>query len=1095
MILNARRTRGCATSQATLLAVALLTFMGAGALWSISGKAPKHKTSVVMAQTQPSAPTEGDVKVRAFASAGRLPLSFEPNRGQADAQTVYSAHGSGFGLSLIASEAVLSLRGVSKDGNPISAAVHLQLEGAAANPKIAATDILPGKSNYLYGNDPKRWVRNVPQFARVQYSAVYPGIDLVYYGKQGQLEYDFVVRSGADPRQIRLNVAGAEQVSLGTDGSLCLKTPVRELRWNKPVVYQEVNGQRRKVAGRFDLLARNRIGFALGEYDRSRELIIDPILAYATYFGGAGNEINPQVVVDVNSNIYLAGTTSSAAGFPIPSGGTQPPLKGATDVFVSKLNSIGSLVVYTTYINGTTLATGTDSSAGLAVDNAGDAYVTGTTTSSDFPVTAATAFQTAPKAAGTHVFLTKLDPTGANLLYSSYLSGSNTDNAFALAADNSGNAYVLGSTQSVADFPIAGAVFQPGANNATQLFFVSKFNTAATSSTASLAFSSFLGGGTPTVSATPANGVICAQLPCGGIALDTTGNAYVAVGTTFTNLAVTNAFQASNHGGADAFVAKIKVDGTALLYSTYIGGALDDAANAIALDSSGNAYITGSTKSTDLPAGSTAGFQSANGGGTTDAFVAKLNNPTSGTVVLTYASYLGGSGADTGFAIVADSSQNAYVTGSTSSSNFPSVPAGGQAANATDAFLVKVATTTGSTAGLSSSALLGGSGIDRGTSIAQNINGGVLVTGDTNSTNFPVGSTISGVTPLQLQLNGTGSGPNSDAFLANFGPVTDLKLVVAPPPIVSPATVSRVGIGNVATFTYTVTNLGPDASTGAVLTIPVPPTSSGVTAAAFTSSSGSCALTGTTETCTLGTLAANGTPATITAALTSTLTSSGAVPTSLSMNGTLSPGNSAVDPVLSNNSPPAPVTTAIDYFTLSATPPTQTVIAGKSTSFTLTLTPHSPITPVEFLANITPACAVPTEAAAVTCTFNPTPVKTIPNSSAATVTLAISTTAPTTAALWKAPTFWYAMWLPISGLAWLGVGSSRRRRWVMGLSLFVVLSIVALLPACGSKRTPGTTGGTQPGTYAIGVSATSGTFTTPASTSPLKVVITVTAPN
>jgi len=421
------------------------------------------------------------------------------------------------------------------------------------------------------------------------------------------------------------------------------------------------------------------------------------------------------------------------------------------------------------------------------------------------------------------------------------------------------------------------------------------------------------------------------------------------------------------------------------------------------------------------------------------------------------------------------------------------------AANGTDAFLVKINTTVAyfnsptpptppDVSPVSSSLLLGGNGTDRGTSIAQNINGAVFVTGDTNSTNFPVGSTIAGHPPLQTVLQGP-----SDAFLANFGPITDLKLVITPPAIVAPATTSRVGIGNVATFTYTVTNLGPDASTGAVLTIPVPPTSLGVSAPTFTSSLGSCALTGTTETCTLGTLAVNAVT-TITAALTPTLTSTGAIPTSIPMNGMIAPGNSATDPVSSNNGPASAVTTAVDYFTLSVTPPTQNVVAGKSTTFTASLTPHSTATPIEFPANISPKCTITTTAVGITCTFNPTSVTTIPNSSSATVTLAINTTVPTTAALWKPPTFWYAMWLPISGLALLGAGSSRRRRWAMGLVLFAILSTVALLPACGSKSSGGTTGGTQPGTYQIGVSAASGTFTTPPSTTPLNITLVVTAP-
>jgi Beta-propeller repeat/Domain of unknown function DUF11 len=1098
VISNSRRTRGCATSQTTLLAIALLTFMGAGALWSVSGKAPKHHTPVLTAQASaPSSPAQSAVpasaKAHTLAAAAKLPIAFEPNQGQTDARTSYIAHGSGYGLSLAANEAVLALHGSSS-----SAAVHMQLEGASASPKITAAEPLPGRANYFIGNDSRRWVRNVPTFARVQYSAVYPGIDLVYYGQQGQLEYDFVVGSGADPRQIRMNIAGAQKVSLGADGSLRLKTPVRELRWNKPVVYQEVNGQRHAVAGRFELLAKNRVGFALGQYDRNRELIIDPVLAYTTYFGGLGSEINPQVAVDANSDIFLAGTTTSATNFPIIAGGTPPTINGADAVFISKLDPFASSVQYTTFLSGS----GVDSSSGLAVDSAGNAYVAGTTTSPDFPVST-NAFQSTPTAPGAHAFLAKLDPTGV-MAYSSYISGSLTDAAYAVAADNIGNAYVLGSTFSVVDFPTTPSSFQPTSFGATQLFFFSKINTVATTGVLSLASSSFLGGGNSSTPANPAAGVSCPLLPCGGITLDTTGNAYIAVGTTFTNIVPIVAFQSTNHGGSDAYVAKIKSDGTALLLSTYIGGSGNDIANAIAIDPSNNVYITGSTTSTDFPASTTVTPGLPRGSGQ-DAFVAKLSTPTTTTATLTFSSYLGGSGTDTGLGIAADTAQNAFVTGSTTSSDFP-VPVGSSpvAAKGTDAFLAKLNTnvaynpsTTPIISPVSSSALLGGSGTDRGTSIVLNPVGAVLVTGDTNSTDFPL-IAPTGTNPFQTKLNTTGSGPNSDAFLATFGPTTDLGLVITP--AIGSSTITRVGIGNSTTFTFTVTNAGPDTSTGAVVTIPVLATASGVSTATFTTTSGACAISGTgnaeIETCTLGTLTLNST-ATIVATLTPTLNSSGAVPPTLTMQGRVAAGNNAIDPFPGNNTRNSgPI--YVDYFDLAVSPSTQTVVAGKSASYTLTVTPHSsaPTGSPQFPADITPKCTPPTTPIPLTgtsCTFTPTPILPIPaGTGSATSALVITTTAPVlTAAIWKGPMLWYAMWLPISGLALLGSGSSRRRRWISGMALVVLLSGLALFAACGKKSTAAATTGTQPGTYAIQIAATSGTFTTPPTTSPLTVTLTV----
>ncbi len=1094
MKLNSRRTRGCATSQTTLLAVALLTFLGAGALWSVSSRiSSKHvavKTPELTARQMPVVPAQAGSRA-AFA---KLPIAFEPNQGQTDASASYIAHGSGYGLVLAPSEAVLSL-----GGKGTSAAVHMQLEGAAANPVISPSEPLPGKSNYLRGNDPSRWVRNVPTFARVQYSAVYPGIDLVYYGHQGQLEYDFAVRSGADPKQIRLQIAGADRVSLGTDGSLRLKTSVREVRWNKPVVYQEVDGQRRNVEGRFQLLARNRVGFVLGPYDRSRDLIIDPILGYATYFGGTGDEVNPQIALDVNSNIYLSGTTSSAV-VPHPAcGATGQPicstLSGTTDVFVSKLDPIGSSVTYTTYLNGLSLpvptapttygnATGTDSSAGLVADNQGNVYVTGTTTSSDFPVTP-TAFQSAPKAAGAHVFLTKLDSTGTNLLYSSYLSGTGSDNAMSLAADNTGHAYILGWTTSVAsgDFP-TGTSFQQSPNNATRLYFVAKFDTTL-SLVPSLKFFSYLGGGDSSHSATPVDGVgaACNQLPCGGITLDSTGDAFVAVGTLFSNMPVINAYQAQINGGLDAYIVKISPDGGGLLYGTYFGGAGDDIANAIALDSSGNAYVAGSaTSATSLPVGTVKGILTY-GGGATDGFIAKLSNPTSGVVALTFSSFLGGTGDDVATSIVTDTTQNAYVVGSTTSPNFP-VPINGTSTpnSGTDAFLVKLNTSIGFVSGTSSpvafSKLFGGSGTDRATGMALNPTGSVLITGETNSANFPVQSQL-GISVLQPALGGL-----RDAFLANFGPQTDLALTIT-------TSASLVAAGNVDTFTYTVKNNGPDPSAGAVLTIPVPAASGGYTLGAFPTT---CAVTGTAvESCTLGTIT-SGNSTSVAIQVTASNTSSNTPPATLTMSGHVVPGNSAVDSVPGNNFGSA--TATVETYTTNVSPTSVSVAAGATASYLVTVTPDSTN---GFAGTIALSCVQPTTPVALAgaaCTFAPTSLGPIAkNTGATTSVLKITTTKPTaTASVHGTPTLWYALWLPLCGLALFGAGSTRRRRWMSGAAFVILLGAVSLLPACGKKSSGTPTNGTQTGTYLIQIKASSGSFTNPPTTNPLTVTLIVTPP-
>ena len=1109
--------------------------MGAGVLWSVSGKTSEKspekpaqhtdglKNQVVMAESQlpleavpqiqqasrpaPMTPPPATIRARGLAAAAKLPLAFEPNQGQTDARAAYLAHGSGYRLFLTPSDAILSLtRGSGAAAE--TAAVHMQLEGAAADPKLDASQPLPGKTNYFRGNDPSRWVRNVPTFARVQYSAVYPGVDLVFYGQQGQLEYDFDVRSGADPKQIRMNLSGVDGLVLAPDGSLILKTAAREVRWNKPVIYQEIDGRRHPVAGGFQLLADNRVGFTLGQYDRSRDLVIDPTLAYATYFGGTGDEMNPRVAVDATSNIYLAGTTTSASAFPVcvttatiicPTTPPVPTLEGSSDAFVSKLDPLGTTVLYTTYMNGLSLtppaaitpygnATGADSAAGLAVDNQGNAYITGTTNSSDFPVTT-NAFQAAPTNTNNHVFVSKLDPTGANLLYSTYLAGSVTENALAIAADNSGNAYILGWTQSVTagDFP-TGNSFQQSANGATKLYFVSKFDSTATTGAASLKFFSYLGG---TLKNTPIvlDGVVCAQLPCGGIAIDTTGDAFIGIGTTFTDMAVVNAYQATNHGKSDGYVAKIAPDGSALLYASYLGGSGDDAVNAIALDSGFNAYLTGSTTSTDFPGGSTFIFKALSG--PQDAFLAKFNNATTGPIALTFSTYIGGTGTETGNGLVADVAGNAYVVGSTNSSDFPNpapLPAPPTLATKgpSDAFLVKFGTSTAAITSFISADLLGGTGADRATGIAQSPNAAIVVTGETRSTDFPV-TAFNGQMPIQSAL----SGP-SDAFLANYGPSTDLSISttvsVAPNP---------VAIGSLATFTYAVKNNGPDTSVGAVLQIPLPGADVvGGTVGAFSSTA--CVPIGTVpnqvEDCTLGTIN-SGSSTSITVPVTPAVgTTSLRPPASITLTGHIFPGNTAKDLNALNDQGSAKATVA--FFTTAVSPSSQSVVAGKQTArYTITVSPN---TPAGFPSSITLSCMQPTTPVALanaTCTFTPASFPNIPaNSGATTSVLTITTVAPSqTGAVRSGPTFWYAFWLPVFGVAVVGVGSSRRRRWMSAVGLVLLLGTMVWLPACGSKSSGTTTTGTQPGTYSIGIKAVSGSYTYPPTTSPLNVSLIVTA--
>ena len=362
--------------------------------------------------------------VHALAVLGQLPLMFEPNVGQvnlgqvspqSDAAVKFVARGRGYSLFLDAEGATLALR--SHDGaGTRNESVRMKLAGASRSARITGTDLLPGKTNYFLGNDPAKWHAGVPQFARVGYENIYPGINLVFYGNQGQLEYDFRVAPGADPSQAQLEFDSSQKVELSS-GSLLLQCQGGSLRFEAPQVYQELDGRRQPVEGRFALLASNRVGFEVGAYDHSRELIIDPVFSYGTFFGGTGDDKFPSIAVDILGNIYMAASTTSpnlpVTALPNTSGvfqSTLNPAANAQNVFVLKLNPQAGAagVEYLTYLGGS----GMDASVGIGVDGAGNAYVAGTTTSTDFP-TKNTAYQLVPKTGSAgphHVFVSVLNP-------------------------------------------------------------------------------------------------------------------------------------------------------------------------------------------------------------------------------------------------------------------------------------------------------------------------------------------------------------------------------------------------------------------------------------------------------------------------------------------------------------------------------------------------------------------------------------------------------------------------------------------------------------------------------------------------------------
>jgi hypothetical protein len=340
----------------------------------------------------PATPPEG-MKEQVLEAYGQLPLTFEPNRGQTDSQVLFLARSQGATLFLTPTEAVLTLgplAGATPGREPARpTVVRLRLVGAHPVPEVVGQDPLPGQSHYFLGNDPKRWRTHIPHYARVKYAAVYPSVDLVFYGTPRALEYDFVLAPGADPGAITLDFAGVDRLALEPQGDLLLHTAGEVIRQRKPTIYQEVDGVRQTIAGGYVLKNHGQVGFQVAAYDASRPLVIDPVLSYSTYLGGLGSDFANDITVDSAGNTYVTGETASV-NFPTASPVQAAP-GGGTDAFVTKLNPAGSALVYSTYLGGSL----DDSASSMAVDSAGSAYVTGSTGSTDFPTTTGAFDQTA----------------------------------------------------------------------------------------------------------------------------------------------------------------------------------------------------------------------------------------------------------------------------------------------------------------------------------------------------------------------------------------------------------------------------------------------------------------------------------------------------------------------------------------------------------------------------------------------------------------------------------------------------------------------------------------------------------------------------
>ncbi len=673
---------------------------------------------------------------------GKLPITFIPNKGQRDSKVKCYTLGKGF-QCLFTTEGVLytffapatspslshterssqiSQQLTQMEQEQRLKGVTLALRFIGANPQVAmkAHGEESGTVNYLKGNDPAEWITELPQYQEIIYKELWSGIDLVFRGVDGQIKYEFKINPGADLDKVQFTYIGGDRLELDSEGNLNIHTPVGIYIDQKPISFQEINGQRIPVESGFvikeDFTGQQVIGFEVNvDYDPQFPLIIDPgILLYSTYLGGSGEDRGAGIDIDTAGNAYITGFTTSF-DFPFTPGAFDTTFSGTQDAFITKLNATGSARIYSTFLGA---AGGSTFGRSIAADAFGNAYVTGFTTSPNFPFTPG-AFDTTFN--GTQdAFITKLNATGSVLVYSTFLGevGGNTIGN-SIAIDFSGNSYVTGETDT-GNFPTTAGAFDTMFNG-TRDAFITKLNTTGSA----LVYSTFLGA---TGGSTSGH----------SIAIDNLSNAYVTGVTDATLFPTTlGSFDTTFGGVEDAFVTKLNNTGSALVYSTFLGGSMSDVGEGIAVDISGNAYVTGSTFSTDFPTTPFA-FDTLYNGGNSDCFVSKLN--ATGSTLL-YSTYLGGSDSDRGIGIAVDNSENAYVTGETSSADFPVTDNGFDITfnGGEDIFITKINTNaSGPTASLSSSTYVGGSGDEAGFAIVIDPLGvTAYVTGRTDSTAFP----------------------------------------------------------------------------------------------------------------------------------------------------------------------------------------------------------------------------------------------------------------------------------------------------------------------------------------------------------------------
>jgi Beta-propeller repeat/Protein of unknown function (DUF1573) len=1140
----------------TRLRVASVTVVGALAIGSglglsadkhqgAEGKAPTRLVAMPPAQARVSSSSKSTAYVSA--AYGKLPLAFEPNVGQAKGDAKFLAHGDGYALLLNADSAVLALRGLADKklaANEHPNVLRMKLVGAKADARLAAVDELPGKSNYLIGKTPADWHTNVPTYRKVAEQGIYPGIDLVYYGAQNELEYDFVVAPGARPTAIRLAIQGATSLRVDQRGELVIALPSGDVRMRKPVVYQQAGAEKQIVAANYALDGERGVRFAVGAYDHTRPLIIDPILAYSTSLGGSNIDGANAIAVAPDNTAFIAGGTFST-NFPTAHP-LQPDAGGPNDFsqdgFVAKISADGSTLLYSTYLGGSEQ----DVANGIAVDPFGDAYVTGTTLSSNFPVTPGSlntecggdgkcgASYNPSGLIVSNAFVAKLNPEGSALIYSTYLGEYENVRGQAIAVDANQNAYVTGQTEANGvptvpitppavgppNFPITASAFQGAFGGGSTDCFITKITATGTSAL----YSSYLGGSD--------------EDTCYGVAVDSNQNAYVAGLTYSINLPLVAATQGAYGGAGDGFISKINTNGTgagSLVFSTYLGGSGLDEANGVAADNSGHVYVAGLTNSASLPQGTGSGIYAGQG----DAFAAEYATPPSLGAALMYFTYVGGSLADSANGIAIDSLGDAYIAGSTVSTNFPSTGAPFQPAfnggNA-DAFVTEL-NPTGSMFVYSS--YLGGTNTDIAYGIAVDSAGAAYVAGQTCSPDFPQSN------PLPIAAGG-----NCDAFISKVSILQGIavnpsglnfptqSLNTTSQPLTATITNGQNALNitgitvtgqNAADFVASQNCVGAMAA-GAQCAISVTftPTAAGIRKASLNITNSGIAnptvvvaLTGSTSSITLSTSTLSfGTPenpqpvGVTSAAQSIKVTNSGASPITISsitasgdfaetdnctaaalqpttncvINVTYKPsgsGSSIGAVTITDNAAGSPQVVllngnaVVEQFAISALAVNPTVPAGQAAGYTLSITPYGGFSqPVALSCSGLPFGA--------TCSASQNPV-TLTGSGSTQVTLNINTEARTAlpatprTKLGPPPSLLGLVALSLSAalltLVLLTTFGTIKDRRILATMAFAA-GLMALTAGCNGGSTAGAPSGTPAGTYQVTITATSANATT-----------------